>query len=225
MDHEASRQPDTPDSLDAVRHRLALALPAQAAFDGWGATAVDAAAADTGIDTDIARLALGSRPIDLVDAWISAIDRVLEARFSGNALTDMKVRERITRLIEARLELAAPVREGTRRAVAVMAQPQNLARSVGIAWRSADVMWRLAGDRSTDFNHYTKRTLLAGVYAATLLVFLDDKSDGHTATRAFLTRRIDGVMRFETAKRGFSTRHADRPSLARFVGRLRYPAR
>jgi ubiquinone biosynthesis protein COQ9 len=37
--------------------------------------------------------------------------------------------------------------------------------------------------------------LLAGVYGATLLYWLDDRSPGSAATWAFLDRRIDDVMR------------------------------
>ena len=84
-------------------------------------------------------------------------------------------------------------------------------------------MWRIAGDVSTDFNHYSKRALLIGVYGSTSLIFLDDDSEGLADTRAFLDRRIDDVMRFEKVKarwRG-GQRHF---SLSRFLGRLRYPA-
>ncbi|MGZ5792675.1 MAG: COQ9 family protein, partial [Croceibacterium sp.] len=91
-------------------------------------------------------------------------------------------------------------------------------------WSSADAMWRLAGDKTTDYNHYTKRAILAGVYAATLAVFVDDKSDDKAETRAFLDRRIEGVMKFEKAKARWMGKgeHFD---LVRFIGRLRYPAR
>ena len=41
-------------------------------------------------------------------------------------------------------------------------------------------MWRIAGDTSTDFNHYTKRMTLGAVYGSTLLVWLDDQSEGWT---------------------------------------------
>jgi ubiquinone biosynthesis protein COQ9 len=85
-------------------------------------------------------------------------------------------------------------------------------------------MWRIAGDTSTDFNHYTKRMTLGAVYGSTLLVWLDDQSEGWSETAAFLDRRIDQVMRFEKFKaqwRGSS----DRLSFSRFLGRLRYPPR
>jgi ubiquinone biosynthesis protein COQ9 len=109
--------------------------------------------------------------------------------------------------------------------MAIMAMPQNAVRTMRLGWHSADLMWRLAGDRASDFNHYTKRAILAGIYAATLAVFVDDASDGKTATFAFLDRRIDGVMRFEKAKAQLLRPREESFSAARLLGRLRYPAR
>ena len=86
-------------------------------------------------------------------------------------------------------------------------------------------MWRLAGDVATDYNHYTKRAILASIYTATLAVFVNDESEDKADTRAFLDRRIDGVMRFEKAKAQFLRPDAERFSVTRFLGRLRYPAR
>ncbi len=85
-------------------------------------------------------------------------------------------------------------------------------------------MWRAAGDTAADFNHYTKRAILGGVYAATVMAMLADESEGRIDTRAFLARRIDGIMRFEKAKARFSHSAPERLSLGRFLGRLRYPA-
>jgi ubiquinone biosynthesis protein COQ9 len=85
-------------------------------------------------------------------------------------------------------------------------------------------MWRIAGDVSTDFNHYSKRTILAGLYSATMLVFLDDDGEGLVTTRGFLDRRIDDVMRFEKFKAQWRGGRERRPSLSRFLGRLRDPA-
>ncbi len=94
----------------------------------------------------------------------------------------------------------APAREAVRRALAILAMPQNVPLALRIGWRTADVMWRIAGDTSTDFNHYTKRMTLGAVYGSTLLVWLDDQSEGLSETAAFLDRRIDNVMSFEKWK-------------------------
>jgi ubiquinone biosynthesis protein COQ9 len=117
-----------------------------------------------------------------------------------------------------------PAREAVRRALAILAMPQNVPLALRIGWRTADLMWRIAGDTSTDFNHYTKRMTLGAVYGSTLLVWLDDQSDGWTETAAFLDRRIDDVMRFEKFK-GEWRGSSERLSVSRFLGRLRYPPR
>jgi ubiquinone biosynthesis protein COQ9 len=108
-------------------------------------------------------------------------------------------------------------------ALAVLAMPQNLGSAARLSWRSADVMWRLAGDTATDYNHYSKRAILSAVYGSTLLAWLQDDSESSADTAAFLDRRIDEVMQFEKWKAGLQGR--ERPSLVRFLGRLRYPPR
>ena len=109
--------------------------------------------------------------------------------------------------------------------MAIMAMPQNLAAAAKLGWRSADAMWRLAGDTAADYNYYTKRLTLGGIYAATLAVFVADTSEGKAETRAFLDRRIGGVMRFEVAKSRLLPDEVGHFSPARFLGRLRYPVR
>lgn len=216
--------PEDP-TLDEVRAFLAPILPRHAAFDGWRAEAVTMAASEGGVDADIAHLAFSAGAMDMIDAWFASIDtRMLEA-LTPEKLVTMSIRQRIIALVTARLTLLARDREALRRALAVMALPQNSVRAARLGWRSADVMWRAAGDSATDLNHYSKRLTLAAVYAATLLVFVDDESEDWADSRTFLDRRIEGVMRFERAKaRWKGIGGGERLSLARFVGRLRYPA-
>ena len=185
----------------------------------------DAAADEIGVDHDVARLALKGKAIDTIDAWIEGIDLELARRLPPEKLAAMKIRDRITALLATRLEIMAPDRESLRRAMAIMAMPQNLVRSAKIGWRSADRMWRLAGDTASDFNHYTKRMTLSAVYASTLGVFVNDDSENFADARAFLDRRIDNVMQFEKVKFQAKQRQEYVPSLSRFIGRLRYPAR
>lgn len=211
-------------TLDEIRARLAPAIAANAAFDGWGREALDLAAEAEGIDADVARLAFQGGAVDMIDAWFAHIDAEMARAVPAERLAGMKVRERIASQVEARLEAALPDREALRRALAVLAQPQNVARAARLGWRTVDLIWRRAGDVAVDYNHYTKRGILLAVYGATVAVFLDDDSEGLEATRGFLARRIDGIMRFEKAKAGFAKRTELRPSLSRFIGRLRYPA-
>ena len=215
---------DVVSPLEQLRRKLALAVGENAVFDGWTRKAVDSAATQLGIDPLKARLAMPKTQAGMIDVYIQEVDRGLEAYFTPERLRAMKIREKIRALVWKRLEIMGPAREAVRRALAILAMPQNLPLALKISWRSADLMWRIAGDTSTDFNHYTKRMTLGAVYGSTLLVWLDDQSEEWIDTAAFLDRRIDDVMRFEKFKaewRGSS----DHFSVTRFLGRLRYPPR
>jgi ubiquinone biosynthesis protein COQ9 len=215
---------DGPSPLEQLRRRLALAVGEHAVFDGWSMKAVDAAADQLGIDRAQARLAMPKGRAEMIDVYTQGVDRALEEHFTPERLAAMKIRARIRALVWKRLEIMAPAREAVRRAAAILAMPQNLPLAVRIGWRTADRMWRLAGDTSTDFNHYTKRMTLGAVYASTLLAWLDDDSEGWAETGAFLDRRIDDVMTFERWKAEWRG-SGEKPSLARILGRLRYPPR
>src|SRR5438270_10802677 len=216
---------ESPSPLERMRRELALALGENAVFDGWTQKAVDSAAAQLGLDPVQARLAMPKNSAAMIDVYIKEVDRALEASFTPKRLAAMKIREKIRALVWHRLEIMGPAREAVRRALAILAMPQNLPLALRISWRSADVMWRIAGDTSTDFKHYTKRMSLCAVYGSTLLVWLDDQSEGWSDTAAFLDRRIDDVMKFEKFKADWRGSSTQRLSLSRFLGRLRYPPR
>ncbi|GAA4009617.1 COQ9 family protein [Sphingomonas swuensis] len=213
-------QPDSP--LSAIRLQLALPLGENAAFDGWTAAAVEATALAEGVDPELAALAMPKGAVGLIDLYGEGVDRALAERLPADRLAAMKIRERIRSLVWERIRIQEPAREAIRRALAILAMPQNLPSGARLSWRSADVMWRLAGDTATDYNHYSKRAILSAVYGSTLLAWLQDESEGSADTAAFLDRRIDEVMRFEKWKAGIGK--SERPSLTRFLGRLRYPA-
>lgn len=217
-------------TLDELRVALAPDIAASAIFDGWNETALIAAAEMAGCDVDVAKLAFPDKPMngramDMIEAWITSVDQAMEAEWPQERLAELKIRDRIRELVTFRLKAVEDIDEAVRRAISVMAMPHNAPRGLQLGWRSADIMWRLAGDTSTDYNHYTKRTILAGIYSATLAYFINDDSDGKEKSYEFLDRRIEGVMKFEKAKAKFTNRDVEMPSLTRFLGRLRYPSR
>ena len=216
---------ESPSPLEKLRRRLALAVGENAVFDGWTRAAVDSAAGQLGIDAVQARLAMPKTQAGMIDVYIQEVDRALEAWFTPRRLATMKIREKIRSLIWHRLEIMGPAREAVRRALAILAMPHNLPLALRISWRSTDLMWRIAGDTSADFNHYTKRMTLGAVYGSTLLAWLDDQSEGWANTAAFLDRRIDDVMKFEKWKAQWRGSADQRLSVSRFLGRLRYPPR
>ncbi|PLK27838.1 COQ9 family protein [Novosphingobium sp. TH158] len=212
-------------TLSEMRAVLAPVVARAAAFDGWSAEAVTTAAEECGIDAQVAPLAFPGGAMDMIDAWTASVDAAMAHALPAQQIGNLPIRERIRRLVQFRLDHVAANRESLRRALSIMAMPQNLVRAAQLGWRSADAMWRLAGDTAVDYNHYTKRATLGGIYAATLTVFANDESEDFAETRAFLDRRIEGVMKFEKAKARLLANRDMHFSPARFLGRLRYPGR
>ena len=196
-------------TANPLKDKVLHAVLAQAPFDGWTRAAIDSAVRAGAITRDEAAVAFPGGVIDMI-AWHSLrADRQLVEEMERRGVASMKVRERVTLGVRIRLEQNAPHREAIRRALAMLAMPFNGLLASKLLYRTVDAIWYAAGDTSTDFNFYTKRALLAGVYSSTLLFWLNDRSEGFSATWAFLDRRVEDVMRIEKLKsrvRAFGTR-------------------
>ena len=190
-----------------------IAALAHVPFEGF-ADSVLARAAD---ESGISRLELGrlfpEGPLSLVEAFSGWADAEMVRRLAGHDLASLKIRERITLAVETRLSVLKPHEEAARRAAAFLTLPPHASTGVRLLYRSVDAMWRAVGDTSTDFNFYSKRAILAGVYSATLLRWFSDTTAGQTETSQFLRRRIDEVMKFEKFKAGIREKISTLPTL------------
>jgi len=179
---------------DDKRAALIAALLPDVPFDGWSRAAMAAAAGRAGIDAAELHALFPGGVRDAVAGFSHWADASMLEALAAKHLAAMKVRERIASAVRTRLRLLEPHREAVRRALALLALPQNAPLGLKLLYDTVDVIWYAAGDTATDFNFYTKRGLLAGVYAATTLYWLDDRSPGGEETHAFLDRRLADVM-------------------------------
>ncbi len=163
-------------------------------FDGWSPSALNHAAAQLGIDQTVLETILPGGAVELarwLDDWA---DRRMIAALEAHDLASLRTHQRLILGIRLRLEALAPYREAVRRAIVLNAPPFALIRAPEAVYRTVDALWYCAGDTATDFNFYTKRALLAAVYSATVLYWLDDRTEGLTDTWDFLDRRIADVL-------------------------------
>lgn len=208
--------------MDMEQQRRALldaALP-HVPFDGWSEETLKLAAGDCDIDPQVAMVLFPDPVGDVIRAFIRLSDDEMLVRLPDDFET-LKVREKVTLCVRTRLEIAGDHEEATRRAVRALAQPRYARLASKTAWETADVIWKACGDTATDYNHYTKRAILSGVYTSTLLYWLQDGSEEKADSWAFLDRRINGVMRFEKVKAKVVKKTEKLPSLPRFLKRLR----
>ncbi len=178
--------------------RVLDAVLAHVPFDGWSQAALAAALADTGIGAETARAAFPRGPVDLALAWHRRGDHEMAVRMQATDMQAMRYRDRVALGVRLRLELAD--RELMRRGMALFSLPHHSALGAAAIWGTADRIWRELGDTSRDINWYTKRATLAAVYSATALYWLGDTSEDCAASWEFLDRRIEDVMKIESAK-------------------------
>ncbi|WP_373084860.1 COQ9 family protein [Sneathiella sp.] len=191
--------------------RLLEAVLPHVLFDGWSHKAMIKAAEDIGEDITVFDLAFPNGATDMIRLFVENADDEMEATLANRDVLSLKIRDRITLAIRVRLENYTAHKEAVRLAVNILALPQNAALGLKLTAGTVSRMWWATGDNSTDFNWYSKRLTLSAVYGATLLYWLEDKSEGNARTWDFLDRRIENVMQFETAKYKFRERLKEKP--------------
>ena len=213
--------------MQPLKDRLLDAALPNVPFDGWSPATFRTAVAATGCTGAEAGAACPRGAADLAVRFHERGDEEMAARLRGMDLASMKIRERITAAVRARIE-AIGDREAVRKGAALFALPHMAAEGTRLVWNTADAIWNAVGDRSDDINWYTKRATLAGVYGSTVLFWLGDDSPDHENTWDFLDRRIEDVMRIEKAK----AQVRDNPVLSRMLsapmallGKVRAPMR
>lgn len=177
-----------------TRDRILLATLPHVAFDGWTKSALDQGVADAGLSPDHGLRAFPEGIADLVGHFSHWADRRMLARLDGMDLENMRVRDRVAAGVRSRLEELTPHREAVRRLFAYLALPLNAPLTLRLSYDTLDAIWHAAGDRSADFNFYTKRGLLAPVYATTVLYWLGDNSNDFSDTWGYLDRRLANVL-------------------------------
>jgi ubiquinone biosynthesis protein COQ9 len=187
---------------------LNAALP-HVGFDGWSETTFRAGIAESGLPEALARAVAPRGAVDLAAEYHRRGDRAMAARFAAVDRSDLRYREKVALLVRLRLEAVDP--EVVRRGMALFSLPNHAPEGVRLVWGTADAIWTALGDTSVDVNWWTKRMILSGVFSATVVFWMGDKSEGSVATWEFLDRRIEDVMRFES----FKAKARENPLVAR----------
>jgi ubiquinone biosynthesis protein COQ9 len=177
---------------DLFLDRLLDAMLAVAPDMGWTRAALDRAAEKAGLSVGQALLSAPNGVPDVLDAFGKRA-----ARAAGLAVTSStaKVREKVRAGVKGWLAALGAHKAAVKRAAAT---PANALSGPKGLWNAADAIWAALGDKSTDYNWYTKRMTLVAVLGSTLAAWMG--SDDEAAIDAFLDRRIENVMQFEKLK-------------------------
>lgn len=209
----------TPDEL---RESLLTAALSHVAFDGWSDKTLNQAAEDIGVKRGILDLAFPGGSAEMIDLYAQQCDLEMLEQAKKIKINTLKIREKITELVKLRIQAETSHKEAAHRTVSYLALPQNHLASLKIIYRTVDLMWKAISDPSTDFNFYTKRMTLSGVYTSTFMIWLGDESENNQESWSFLDRRIENVMQIEKVKAKCREKELKIPNIWRELGKKRY---
>ena len=207
-----------PDWAEVAEGRLLDAALTLAPTEGWTSSTVRLAAKKAGLSEADAALLLPHGPSDLAALLSRRHDTAALEALSALEPRSLKVRERITRAVQARVEAAAADQAASMRLLGFLALPHHMPLGARLLWDSADAIWRWAGDTATDENHYSKRVILSGVLGPAIAIRL---ASGRAAADEYIFRRISDVMAFEKWKAGLPRTDIGF-ELAGALGKFRY---
>ena len=195
--------------IKQIRIDLVRAMLTHVPFDGWTWEAMEQGAIDIGFEKKktcsirikIFKDLFKNGPIDFIDIFSEVIDLEVKEKYDLIEIKPERVPEKIKKIIMLRLNLCQKYKESVRSSVSITAMPVNARASLKILYRTCNSIWRIAGDKSTDFSFYTRRISLAAIYTSTLLFWLNDNSNNNVETEFFLERRLKDISRISSFKK------------------------
>lgn len=181
-------------AVEGDKKRLFEEILPNVAFDGWGQGSLKMAAERLEIPVIYAE-ELFPNTDEMIRYFGQWVDQKMIENIDLETYQSLRIRDKVKFAVEKRLEILSPHKEAFRRAFGYVSLPQNIALGHKMTWQTCDQIWKLAGDRSEDYNYYTKRGLLEPVLGATMLYWLSDETEDFEPTRDFLGRRLEDVLK------------------------------
>ena len=195
-----------------IKFDLVRSMLPHVPFDGWSFEALEQGAIDIGFEKkqsidgrmEIYRDLFKNGSIDFIDIFSELIDEEVTCNYQLITNKPQRVPEKVKTIILMRLSLCQKYKEAVRSSIPLTALPKNSKKSISLLYRTCNSIWRMVGDKSTDFSFYTKRISLATVYSSTLLFWLNDTSKDQEQTSFFLDRRLNDIGKISNLKKPFS---------------------
>ncbi|BEV12009.1 COQ9 family protein [Asticcacaulis sp. DW145] len=209
-------------ALTELEQSLASACAERMPDLGLTRVTVRVAGARIGLSPAEIELICPNGPSDVAAILWRQGDAALESDEVAAQLSAMKVRERIGFLLNRRIDAACADERATHRLIGHLCLPQHLGLYRSLLWDSADLVWRKAGDKALDENHYSKRAIVSGILATALMTRL---TQGVEAQHEQIARNIEQVMAFEKFKAKLPLKPEDALlGAVEFLGKLRFGA-
>ena len=129
-----------------------------------------------GLNTDEADLLFPQGNIDLIKFALEQLNNDLEVYCRQIDLIRLPIHKRIRKVLLSKISLMNKDKPFYRSIFLNLLIPKKNFSLSSQLYNSVDQLWFIAGDSSTDFNFYTKRLILSGIYSRVMLFFFNNNN-------------------------------------------------
>ncbi len=148
------------------------------------------------------------------EAWQN---KLMLDKLAENDMQPAKVREKIALALTLRI-MQMEDKQLDAKAIALQNSTyygclENTLFGAEMALSVCDNIWYYAGDKSTDFNYYTKRGLLLPVYLSAVMFYISDTSLGNVDTKNFIEQALANIINIASIKNNVALGQIKLPAL------------
>lgn len=129
-----------------------------------------------GLDINEIELLFPEGNIDLIKFTLEQLNKELEEYCKKIDLIRLPVHKRIKKVLLSKISLMNKNKLFYRSIFLNLLIPKKNFSLSNQLYNSVDQIWFIAGDSSTDFNFYTKRLILSGIYSRVILFFFNNNN-------------------------------------------------
>ena len=129
-----------------------------------------------GLNNDETDLLFPQGNIDLIKFALGQLNNDLEVYCRQIDLIRLPIHKRIRKVLLSKISLMNKDKFFYRSIFLNLLIPKKNFSLSSQLYNSVDQLWFIAGDSSTDFNFYTKRLILSGIYSRVMLFFFNNNN-------------------------------------------------
>lgn len=134
----------------------------------------------------------------------SLINSMMDKSKKPNNFKKLRLNEKIKYFVTKRLQLTDEILD-LKKLAKINLKFKSPKNSLKILFNISDEIWFLAGDKSLDFNFYSKRFILMNIYLNSFLYLISQKHTDFNSLENFVEKQIKAVLTFGKLKSKFKS--------------------
>ncbi len=185
---------------DNLKKKILLNAIGIAVFDGWSSKTLLEASLLSGVKSTDTKKLFPRGGLDLARYYHEYEDNVFLDSLRKIDFNNLSQFEKIELALFKRFEIISVNKEAFRRSMSLFALPFHQIEGLNLVFSTCDLIWVEIGDKSLEYDWYTKRIILVSIYLSSLLYLFGDDSSNNEHTFQYISRRLKEIKKLGKIK-------------------------